>query len=103
MILCEKIATELSSEQIRADIDDRDESVAKKIRDSEIEWIRYTLVIGDKEMHKEKFVVRDRNEGKQHEITLQDLAEEINAQTKGKPYMPLNLPKFLSHRPQIMV
>jgi threonyl-tRNA synthetase len=48
-------------------------------------------------------VVRDRNEGKQHEITLQDLAEEINAQTKGKPYMPLNLPKFLSHRPQIMV
>ena len=103
VILCEKIATELSSEQIRADIDDRDESVAKKIRDSEIEWIRYTLVIGDKEMHKEKFVVRDRNEGKQHEITLQDLAEEINAQTKGKPYMPLNLPKFLSHRPQIMV
>jgi threonyl-tRNA synthetase len=101
--LCEKIATELSNEQIRADIDDRDESVAKKIRDSEIEWIRYTLVIGDKELHKEIFVVRDRNEGKQREITLQELAEEINTQTKGKPYLPLNLPKFLSHRPQIMV
>jgi threonyl-tRNA synthetase len=103
VMLCEKIATELSNEQIRADIDDRDESVAKKIRDSEIEWIRYTLVIGDKEMHKEIFVVRDRNEGKQREITLQELAEEINTQTKGKPYLPLNLPKFLSHRPQIMV
>jgi threonyl-tRNA synthetase len=103
VMLCEKIATKLSTEQIRADIDDRDESVAKKIRDSEIEWIRYTLVIGDKEMHKEKFVIRDRNEGKQREITLQELAEEIKAQTKGKPYLPLNLPKFLSHRPQIMV
>src|ERR687887_2373008 len=103
VMLCEKIATELSSEQIRADIDDRDESVAKKIRDSETEWIRYSLVIGDKEMHKEKFVVRDRNEGEQREITLQELAEEINAQTKDKPYLPLNLPKFLSHRPQIMV
>jgi threonyl-tRNA synthetase len=103
VMLCEKIATELSNEQIRADIDDRDESVAKKIRDSEIEWIRYTLVIGDKEMHREIFVVRDRNEGKQREITLQELAEEINTQTKGKPYLPLNLPKFLSHRPQIMV
>jgi threonyl-tRNA synthetase len=103
VMLCEKIATELSSEQIRADIDDREESVAKKIRDSEIEWIRYTLVIGDKEMQKEKFVVRDRNEGRQREITLQELAEEINDQTKGKPYLPLNLPKFLSHRPQIMV
>jgi threonyl-tRNA synthetase len=103
VMLCEKIATELSTEQIRADIDDRDESVAKKIRDSEIEWIRYTLVIGDKEMHKEKFMIRDRNEGKQREITLQELSEEIKAQTKGKPYLPLNLPKFLSHRPLIMV
>jgi threonyl-tRNA synthetase len=103
LILCEKIAMELSSKQIRADIDDRDESVAKKIRDSEIEWIRYTVVIGDKEMHEEKFMVRDRNEGRQREITLQELAEEIKIQTKDKPYMPLNLPKFLSHRPQIMV
>jgi threonyl-tRNA synthetase len=103
VMLCEKIAKELSSEQIRADIDDRDETVAKKIRDSEIEWIRYTLVVGDKEMHNEKFVIRDRNEGKQREITLQELAGEISAQTKDKPYLPLNLPKFLSHRPQIMV
>jgi len=103
MMLCEKIATELSNKKIRADIDDRDESVAKKIRDAEIEWIHYTLVIGDKEMHKEKLLVRDRNEGRQCEITLQELVQEINTQTEGKPYLPLNLPKFLSHRPQIMV
>jgi threonyl-tRNA synthetase len=102
MMLCEKIATELSSKKIRTDIDDRDESVAKKIRDAEIEWIHYTLVIGDKEMHKEKLLVRDRNEGRQREIALQELVQEINAQTEGKPYLPLNLPKFLSHRPQIM-
>ena len=89
--------------KLETDIDDRDESVAKKIRDSETEWIRYTLVIGDKEMHTEKFVIRDRNEGKQREITLQELANEINTQTKGKPYLPLNLPRCLSNRPQIMV
>jgi threonyl-tRNA synthetase len=101
--LCRKIATELAGNQIRVDIDDRDESVAKKIRDSETEWIRYALVIGDKEMQTEKFVVRDRNQGKQREITLQGLAEEIKTQTKDKPYLPLNLPMYLSHRPQIMV
>jgi threonyl-tRNA synthetase len=101
--LCRKIATELAGNQIRVDIDDRDESVAKKIRDSETEWIRYALVIGDREMQTEKFVVRDRNEGKQYEITLQGLAEEIKTQTKDKPYLPLNLPMHLSHRPQIMV
>jgi threonyl-tRNA synthetase len=101
--LCRKIATELAGNQIRVDIDDRDESVAKKIRDSETEWIRYALVIGDKEMQTEKFVVRDRNEGKQREITLQGLAEDIKTQTIDKPYLPLNLPMHLSHRPQIMV
>jgi threonyl-tRNA synthetase len=103
LVLCEKIATELSNKQIRTDIDDRDESVAKKIRDSETEWIHYTLVIGDKELQTEKFIVRDRNAGKQREITLQELAREINAQTKDKPYLPLNLPRNLSRRPQIMV
>jgi threonyl-tRNA synthetase len=102
-MLCEKIATELSNKKIRADIDDRAESVARKIRDAEIEWIHYTIVIGDKEMHKEKLLVRDRNQGRQREIALLELVQEINTQTEGKPYLPLNLPKFLSHRPQIMV
>jgi threonyl-tRNA synthetase len=102
--LCEKIATELSNVQIRTDIDDRDESVGKKIRESETEWIRYTLVIGDKELQSEKFTVRDRNEKKQrNDVKLEELVNEIKIQTNSKPYLPLNLPKNLSNRPQIMV
>ena len=102
--LCEKIATELSSKQIRTDIDDREESVGKKIRESETEWIRYTLVIGDKELQSEKFSVRDRNEKKQRQdVKLEELISEIKSQTNNKPYLPLNLPRNLSNRPQIMV
>jgi len=100
---CEKILAELSANQIRADIDDRDETVGKKIRESETEWIRYTVVIGDKEINSAKVVVRDRIEGKQREITLQELMDEVKAQTRNKPYLPLNLPTHLSTRPQIMV
>ncbi len=100
---CEKIFAELSSNQIRADIDDRDETVGKKIRESETEWIRYTVVVGDKEMNASKLMVRDRNEGKQREVTLEELIAEVKAQTKDKPYLPLNLPTHLSKRPQIMV
>lgn len=104
LVLCEKVAEEFSSKQIRTDIDDRDESVGKKIRDSETEWIHYTLVIGDKEMQtRNKFVVRDRIAGKQYEIRLQELVDKINIETTGKPYLPLNLPRYLSQRPQIMV
>jgi threonyl-tRNA synthetase len=102
--LCEKIATELSSKQIRTDIDDREESVGKKIRESETEWIRYTLVIGDKELQSEKFTVRDRNEKRQRQdVKLDELISEIKSQTDNKPYLPLNLPRNLSNRPQIMV
>jgi threonyl-tRNA synthetase len=61
------------------------------------------VVIGDKEINSGKLVVRDRNEGKQREITLQELIGEVKAQTKDKPYLPLNLPQRLSARPQIMV
>ncbi|HEV8405385.1 MAG TPA: threonine--tRNA ligase [Nitrososphaera sp.] len=100
---CERILGELSTNQIRTDIDDRDETVGKKIRESETEWIRYSIVIGDKEINATKLVVRDRNEGKQREITLEELIVEVKAQTKDKPYLPLNLPTHLSTRPQIMV
>jgi threonyl-tRNA synthetase len=100
---CEKVLAELTANQIRADIDDRDETVSKKIRESETEWVSYTIVIGDKEINSDKLVVRDRNEGKQREITLQELINEIKAQTKDKPYVQLNLPPHLSARPQIMV
>ncbi|MGI0025008.1 MAG: His/Gly/Thr/Pro-type tRNA ligase C-terminal domain-containing protein, partial [Nitrososphaera sp.] len=79
------------------------ESVGKKIRESETEWIRYTVVVGDKEISSGRLIVRDRNEGKQREVTIQELIGEVKAQTKDKPYLPLNLPRYLSARPQIMV
>src|SRR5574341_16020 len=99
---CGSILLQLTSNQVRADVDDRDESVGKKIRESETEWIRYTVVIGDKELASGKLVVRDRLEGKQREMTMQELIDEITTQTKDKPYLPLNLPRYLSSRPQIM-
>lgn len=103
IVYCEKVLAELTENQIRADIDDRDETVGKKIRESETEWIRYTIVIGDKEVNSDKLIVRDRNEGKQREITLHDLINEVKTQTRNKPYLPLNLPLRLSSRPQISV
>jgi threonyl-tRNA synthetase len=100
---CEKLLEELTANQIRTDMDDRDETVGKKIRESETEWVRYTIVIGNKEINSDKLVVRDRNEGKQRGITLHELINEVKAQTKDKPYLQLNLPLHLSARPQIMV
>ena len=93
----------MTSNKIRADIDDRDESVAKKIRESESEWIHYTLVIGDKEVQSQNLVVRDRNQGKQIEMKLDDILAGVSKQLSDKPNTPLNLPMRLSQRVVIMV
>jgi threonyl-tRNA synthetase len=100
---CEKMLDYIGSMQIRADVDDREESVSKKIRESETEWIRYTLVVGDKEIQDEMLIVRDRILGKQRNMILKDLVEEIRNQIADKPHQMLNLPSHLSKRPQIMV
>ena len=101
---CRRLANGLSeNNKIRTDIDDRDESVGKRIRDSESEWIRYTLVIGDEEINTKSLVVRDRDlQSKRVIMTLDELAAQIGSQLHDKPYLPLNLPMNLSERPHIM-
>jgi threonyl-tRNA synthetase len=88
---------------IRVDMDDRNESIGKRIREAEKEWIRYILVIGEKEANSENLSIRDRNTGDLRELSFDDFLKEIKAQTKGKPFTDLNLPKHLSKRPQLMV
>ena len=100
---CVKLAEELSTNEIRADIDDRDESISKRIRESESEWIYYTLVVGDKETQTQKLVVRNRTKGIQAQMSLSELIAEILSNTGDKPHAPLNLPRELSRRPLIMV
>ena len=98
---CKEIADTLSKKYMRVDLDDRDESVGKKIRDAEMEWINYIVVIGDTEVEEEKFQIRDRlNLSGRRTMTIDGLANEITNKTADKPYLPLNLPMLLSKRPQ---
>ena len=100
---CEKLVDKITSFEIRVDVDDRNESVGKSIRDAETDWIPYILVIGEKEISSEKFSIRDRKSGNVKELSIDDLIKEIKDQTKNKPFMKLNMNKHLSRRPQIMV
>jgi threonyl-tRNA synthetase len=100
---CETLVDKISSNNVRVDIDDRNESIGKRIREAEKEWIRYILVIGDKEVNSENLSIRDRKTGDVRELTFDDFLNEINSQTKGKPFTGLNLSKHLSKRPPLMV
>ena len=99
----ESLADKISATDVRVDIDDRNESIGKRIREAEKEWIRYILVIGEKEKNSENLSIRDRQTGDVREISFDDFINEIKLQNKGKPFTGLNLPKYLSKRPQLMV
>ena len=53
----------LKNADIRAEIDDRNEKIGKKIRDTELARVPYMLVIGEKEMNEGKVAVRRQGKG----------------------------------------
>ena len=96
---CQKLASALEKDQIRVDIDDRNETVAKRVRDAEREWIPYVIVIGDKEVKAKKLPARVRGVKKLKVLTPKALASDIKRKTKGMPFRPLALPRLISMRP----
>ncbi|HKW05032.1 MAG TPA: threonine--tRNA ligase [Nitrososphaerales archaeon] len=98
--VAENLATTFGDSGIRSDIDDREESVGKRVRDGEKEWVPYIVVIGEKEASdSSKLSVRVRATGKTTDYGIQDLKKEIESCLLGKPRLPLPLPKLISRRP----
>ncbi|MEM3578883.1 MAG: threonine--tRNA ligase [Candidatus Bathyarchaeia archaeon] len=97
---CEKIAEKLEANQIRVDIDDRPLTMQKRVREAEMEWIPYIIVVGEKELESKTLPVRDRKAKKLRKITLEELINEIKNQIRDKPFKQLPLPRHVSKRPQ---
>ncbi|RLF85147.1 threonine--tRNA ligase [Thermococci archaeon] len=94
------IAGKLEGAKIRADVDDRNERLNKKIREAEKEWIPYIIVVGENEKRMGVITVRKREDNKQYEIHVEDLIKEIKQKTEGFPYKPRPLPPLVSMRPK---
>ncbi len=99
-----QIASELG---LRTDIDDRDETVGKKIRDAGREWIPYVVVIGDEELSSGELTVTVRAESTPKspakvKMSVLDLKARISAEVAGKPWRRLPLPMKLSERPKFI-
>ncbi len=101
-----EIAQTLNENRIRADVDDREETTAKKVRDASTNWIPYIAVIGDREIEEGVLTVTVRKEStlknqKKVKMTLEELISEIKNETEGKPYKPLPMHFLLSKRPSM--
>lgn len=96
----EKLADTIEARCIRVDIDDRTLTLQKRVREAEMEWIPYIIVVGRKEIESDVLPVRDRKVGKLLGMRLQELTSQIEGVVESKPFKPLPLPKHLSKRPQ---
>jgi threonyl-tRNA synthetase len=96
----EKLVEEIEPHCIRVDIDDRALTLQKRIREAEMEWVPYIIVVGQKEIESNMLPVRDRRTGEIRKIKLKQLISEIKEIMKTKPFKPLPLPRHLSKRPQ---
>ena len=96
---CLGLAEKIGKENIRIDVDDTVESVGKKIRNAEMEWVPYIIVIGEKEKKSGKLAVRFRKTSQVRDMTPEELVKEIRNHTKDMPFRKLPLPVELSKRP----
>ena len=100
----QQIASELG---LRTDIDDRDETVGKKIRDAGREWIPYVAVIGDEELASGELTVTVRADSTPKspakvKMSPAELKARVSAETAGKPWRRLPLSMLLSERPKFI-
>ncbi|MBQ2772830.1 MAG: threonine--tRNA ligase [Clostridia bacterium] len=80
------VKRKLAAKGVRVEVDDRNETIGKKIRTTQLEKVPYMLVIGDNEMNAGTVAVRSRKEGDKGAVTvdafLADLLVEIEEKRK---------------------
>jgi len=74
----EKVSSLLNNYDIRSLVDDRSETVGKKIRDNELKKIPFMLVVGENEASENTVAVRKQGEGDLGTKTIEEFANFIN-------------------------
>ena len=72
-----KVKEQLEAAGIRANIDERNEKVGRKIRDNEMKHSTYLLAVGEKEQADGSVNVRKQGEGTQETMTIPMFAEKV--------------------------
>jgi threonyl-tRNA synthetase len=79
-----QVAGELRQAGARVGVDERTESVGRKIRDAELAKVPFMLVLGDREQESGKVAVRSHDGGELGEMTPAELAERIKQGVDGE-------------------
>ena len=81
------VLQDLKNADIRAEVDDRNEKIGKKIREAEMLKVPYMLVVGEKEMNENKVAIRKHGIGDQGQKPVKEFiaeaGDEIAQRTAG--------------------
>ena len=78
-----KVLSFLENHEIRALVDDRNETIGKKIRESEITKVPYMIVIGEKEAKENNVSLRKHHKGDLGVFSLISVVEKLNDEIKS--------------------
>lgn len=73
----EKVKKELEEKDIRVELDGRNETIGKKIREAQLEKVPYMLIVGEKEETTNTVAVRKRGAGDQGAVSTADFIKAI--------------------------
>jgi threonyl-tRNA synthetase len=74
----------LRAAELRAELDERTESVARKIRDAELRKIPYMLVVGDRELESDEVAVREHREGDTGSVPVGTFVQRLQTETESR-------------------
>ena len=69
----------LEADDLRGVVDDRNETIGRKIRDNELKRIPFLLIVGEKEVEAGTVAVRKQGEGDQGAVTVSAFAEMVKS------------------------
>lgn len=78
------ILESLKKADIRVEVDDRNEKIGKKIRDTELMKVPYMLVVGEKEMNEQKVAVRRQGKGDLGTKSIEEFVNEAVIEIRNR-------------------
>ncbi len=79
-----QISEKLSEKNIRYETKYENETLGKKIRESEMQKIPYLLIVGDKEIESQSVSVRQRNKGDLGQMPFNEFVEKVEEEISKK-------------------
>ena len=79
-----EIVEKLKKSELRVELDDRAESMGKKVRDAQLAKVNYIVTIGDKEVEKKTLAVRDRSGETKFDVIVDEFVSQLVSEVKER-------------------